>query len=114
MALVPLVADRMVLVVAHRLPDRLSCNKIMVVHRHSSLLTILFYRQTSSLGLKAALVPLMAGRTTLVVAHRLSTVRHCDSIAVLEAGRILEAGPHAALMANPAGPYAQLVRHTQR
>ena len=59
-------------------------------------------------------MPLMAGRTTVVVAHRLTTVRHCDSIAVLESGRILEKGSHAALMANPDGPYAQLVRHTQR
>ncbi|KAK9846492.1 hypothetical protein WJX81_005240 [Elliptochloris bilobata] len=68
----------------------------------------------SEATVQAALVPLMAGRTTVVVAHRLSTVRHCDTIAVLEAGRILESGPHAALMANPGGPYAQLVRHTQR
>ena len=43
----------------------------------------------------------------------MSTVRHCDTIAVLEAGRILESGSHAALLANPGGPYAQLVRHTQ-
>lgn len=63
---------------------------------------------------QAALVPLMAGRTTLVVAHRLSTVRHCDTIAVLKAGRILEAGTHAALMEDPAGPYTQLVRVAQR
>ena len=54
----------------------------------------------------------MAGRTTLVVAHRLSTVRQCDTIAVLEAGRILESGSHAALL-EKAGPYAQLVRVAQ-
>ena len=56
----------------------------------------------------------MAGRTTVVVAHRLSTVRHCDTIAVLESGRILEQGRHADLMLNGDGPYSQLVRHTQR
>lgn len=41
----------------------------------------------------------MEGRTALVIAHRLSTVRHADRIVVLEDGRIIEVGDHAALMA---------------
>jgi subfamily B ATP-binding cassette protein MsbA len=41
---------------------------------------------------------LMAGRTTLVIAHRLSTVRRADRIVVLDAGRIVESGTHAELL----------------
>ena len=42
---------------------------------------------------------LMRGRTTFVIAHRLSTVRRADQILVLEAGRIIERGTHASLYA---------------
>jgi subfamily B ATP-binding cassette protein MsbA len=45
-----------------------------------------------------ALANLMKGRTTLVIAHRLSTVRRADRIVVLEKGRIVEAGSHAELL----------------
>ncbi|KAA9089628.1 ABC transporter ATP-binding protein [Microbacterium radiodurans] len=56
---------------------------------------------------KEALGRLMAGRTTLVVAHRLSTIRQADRIVVLERGRIVEQGSHDDLLA-AAGRYAHL------
>jgi ABC-type multidrug transport system fused ATPase/permease subunit len=56
----------------------------------------------------AALDRLTAGRTTLVIAHRLSTVRGADRIVLLDAGRAVEDGAHDALLA-ARGPYAQLV-----
>ena len=47
---------------------------------------------------QAGLAELKAGRTTLVIAHRLSTVRHADLIVVLEAGRVVEQGTHEQLV----------------
>ncbi len=57
-----------------------------------------------------ALARLSAGRTTIVIAHRLSTVRDADQIFVLDKGRVVAAGKHEALLAE-GGLYAQLYRH---
>jgi ABC transporter fused permease/ATP-binding protein len=59
---------------------------------------------------QAALQRLMHGRTTLVIAHRLSTVRDADRIVVLDRGRVVEEGGHDALMARD-GAYRRLVEH---
>jgi subfamily B ATP-binding cassette protein MsbA len=56
---------------------------------------------------QAALAELMSGRTTLVIAHRLSTVVGADIIYVIEAGRIVESGRHGDLLAR-GGPYERL------
>ncbi|KTS32209.1 ABC transporter permease [Methylobacterium indicum] len=58
---------------------------------------------------QAALTRLMRGRTTLVIAHRLSTVRDADLIVAMEGGRVAETGNHAALIAR-GGTYARLHR----
>ncbi|AZQ54178.1 ATP-binding cassette domain-containing protein [Burkholderia cenocepacia] len=60
--------------------------------------------------IRAALEDLMTQRTSIIIAHRLSTVRHADLILVMEQGAVIEAGRHAELMARQ-GAYARLVSH---
>ncbi|KAL5997458.1 ATP-binding cassette sub- B member 9 [Asimina triloba] len=57
-----------------------------------------------------ALVRIMLNRTTVVVAHRLSTVRNADRIAVVRQGTIVEQGSHLELVKDPDGAYSQLIR----
>jgi ATP-binding cassette subfamily B protein/subfamily B ATP-binding cassette protein MsbA len=59
--------------------------------------------------IQSALARLLSGRTSVVIAHRLSTVRKADRILVIEQGRIVESGTHEAL-AEGAGAYAELSR----
>jgi len=62
----------------------------------------------SELRVQQALDCLMVNRTTVVVAHRLSTVQHADSIVYIEGGRVIEQGTHAELI-NKNGKYTALV-----
>ncbi len=58
--------------------------------------------------IQASMQRLLAGRTTFIVAHRLSTIVHADLIVVLDQGRIIEAGNHEALL-EQGGSYARMV-----
>ncbi|KAM0827530.1 hypothetical protein ACQ4PT_068146 [Festuca glaucescens] len=57
-----------------------------------------------------ALDRIMTNRTTVIVAHRLSTVRNADTIAVIHQGSLVEKGPHHELLKDPLGAYSQLIR----
>ena len=66
----------------------------------------------SERAVQEALGMLTTGRSTLVVAHRLSTVREAEEIVVLDAGRVVERGAHEALVRG-GGLYARLVQLQQ-
>ena len=61
----------------------------------------------SERAIQEALDAFVAGRTTIVIAHRLSTVQRADRIVVLDAGRVAEQGTHAELLAH-GGIYRRL------
>ncbi|KAE8723167.1 ABC transporter B family member 22 [Hibiscus syriacus] len=62
-----------------------------------------------------ALERIMVGRTSVVVAHRLSTIQNCDQIAVLDKGKVVEKGTHQSLLAKgPSGAYFSLVSLQRR
>ena len=90
--------------------QRLSIARAML--RNSQIL--LLDEATSALDAESealfrdALENLKAGRTTIVIAHRLSTVHQANNIIVMEAGRAIEQGPHAELLAKPDGAYRKL------
>ena len=63
----------------------------------------------SEVAVQQALAAALSGRTSLVIAHRLSTVLGADKILVVDGGRIVEAGTHAELLA-AGGLYAELYR----
>ncbi|KAL4366271.1 hypothetical protein GQ457_05G001350 [Hibiscus cannabinus] len=57
-----------------------------------------------------ALDRMMGDRTTVIVAHRLSTVKNADMIAVIHQGKMVEKGSHSELLEDPEGAYSQLIR----
>ena len=63
----------------------------------------------SELAVQLALRTALVGRTSIVIAHRLSTVRDADQILVISEGRVVERGTHLGLIA-AAGLYAELYR----
>ncbi|KAE8657242.1 ABC transporter B family member 19 [Hibiscus syriacus] len=64
----------------------------------------------SEKSVQEALDHVMLGRTTVVVAHRLSTIRNADVIAVVQSGKIVETGSHDELISNPNSAYSSLVQ----
>ncbi|ARN79983.1 ABC transporter ATP-binding protein [Methylocystis bryophila] len=81
----------------------LADNPILVLDEATSSLD-----SVSEYHIRAAIEELSRGRTTLVVAHRLSTVQRLDRILVFENGRIVEDGPHAELLRRQGGVYRRL------
>jgi ATP-binding cassette, subfamily B, heavy metal transporter len=79
---------------------------------------LIFDEATSALdsqsekSIQAELDRIQVGRTTLIIAHRLSTVMNADQILVMDAGRIVERGRHSDLLA-AGGYYAQMWRLQQ-
>lgn len=61
--------------------------------------------------IQKTIAQLLQGRTSIIIAHRLSTIRHCDRILVIDGGKIVEDGPHAALIQQK-GKYFDLSRES--
>lgn len=61
-----------------------------------------------------ALDRLMRNRTTVIVAHRLSTIKNADQISVIQDGKIIEKGTHSTLIENKEGAYFKLVSLQQQ
>lgn len=78
--------------------------KILLLDEATSALDV-----ESEKVVQEALDRVMANRTTLIVAHRLSTVKNADVIAVISHGKIAEKGSHSELIRNPQGEYTRLV-----
>ncbi|KAF5186153.1 Abc transporter b family member [Thalictrum thalictroides] len=67
----------------------------------------------SEKSVQQALDKVMVGRTTIVVAHRLSTIKNADTIAVFQGGKIVETGTHDELLSDPNSAYSSLVHHQE-
>lgn len=80
---------------------------------------LLLDEATSALDVEAervvqhALDRLMRNRTTVMVAHRLSTIKHADQISVLQDGKIIEQGTHSSLIESKSGAYYKLINIQQ-
>jgi ABC-type multidrug transport system fused ATPase/permease subunit len=62
----------------------------------------------TELGVRKALMELMKGRTTIAIAHRLSTLQGMDRIVVIDDGKVVEEGRHKDLIKKKRGIYAKL------
>jgi ATP-binding cassette subfamily B (MDR/TAP) protein 1 len=82
--------------------------KILLLDEATSALDV-----ESERVVQEALNRIMVGRTTLIVAHRLSTISSADCIAVVHTGKVVEQGVHDELIKDPDGAYSQLVRLQQ-
>ncbi|CAO2166045.1 unnamed protein product [Urochloa humidicola] len=82
--------------------------KILLLDEATSALDV-----ESERVVQEALNRIMVGRTTLIVAHRLSTIRSADCIAVVHQGKVVEQGVHDELLKDPNGAYSQLIRLQQ-
>ncbi|CAM0878108.1 unnamed protein product [Alopecurus aequalis] len=79
--------------------------KILILDEATSALDV-----ESEKTVLEALEKIMVERTTIIVSHRLSTVRNADTIAVLQHGKLVEHGSHAELTNDPNGEYSKLIR----
>ncbi|GJM93464.1 hypothetical protein PR202_ga10022 [Eleusine coracana subsp. coracana] len=82
--------------------------KILLLDEATSALDV-----ESERVVQEALNRIMVGRTTLIVAHRLSTIRNADCIAVIHQGKVVERGAHDELIKDPDGAYSQLIQLQQ-